>query len=120
MFIVNTAIKFLNPLFPDDKKLHKYWWHWLFVALGIIFSSAAIVWVAGHALVFGALDGLAPNLGELAVDLFLPLVGKSVGLGILLPAILYRVVLYILDISDESGNSRSIPPGTFISKRSGS
>jgi hypothetical protein len=70
--------------------------------------------VAGHALVMEAF-GWTPNWIELAA-FFLPLVGKSVGLGILLPAVLYRVLLMILGISAESGNSRPTPPVRSISK----
>jgi hypothetical protein len=99
--ILNTAIKFLNPLFPNYKKLHKYWWHWLFVVSGIIFSSTAIVWVGGQVVLYWAMRNWVTDGGGFLVEYFLPLIGVSVGLAILLPAVLYRVFLTKLGISNE-------------------
>jgi hypothetical protein len=113
--ILNTAIKFLNPLFPNYKNLHKYWWHWFFVVLAIILSFIALVWAIGVVVLSLALRSWITDWGRFFVEYLTLHIAVSVGLGIILPAVLYRVLLIILGISGESGSPRPTLPGRSIS-----
>lgn len=96
--LLKAIILLLNPLFPRDKYLDQYWWHWAFYFI-ILFSSImtlSIIVVDLWAMDISTSGTSLDTYSELIQYYFkynLIHAVQAVSLGIIIPAAFYRLFL---------------------------
>lgn len=91
--IFSTAISVLNPLFPNDQRLYRFWWHYGAVCAAIVIAMSAMVWIGANLFGVYLMIGFEDAGGVDVVREYGPVFLKTVALGMGLPAVLYRAWL---------------------------
>lgn len=96
--LLKAIILLLNPIFPRDKYLDQYWWHWAFYFI-ILFSSTTTLLI-----IVVDLKAMGISTSDISLDTYSELIQyyfkynlinalQAIFLGIIIPAAFYRLFL---------------------------